>query len=120
MYCQFLLFRCSLIYVFKVCQSLVLWLTVLAMVSLRNGSTELFRRKPKLANTQEFPRGNSAAMNYSRCWQLLFFHTFCFSAVLYSFSSLFSIPRYALRYCLSVQIAPKQFTSLSIIIKFRV
>jgi hypothetical protein len=35
------------------------------MVSLRNGSAELFRRKPKLANTQEFPRGNSAAMNYS-------------------------------------------------------
>jgi hypothetical protein len=42
-------------------------LTVLAMVSLRNGSAELFRRKPKLANTQEFPRGNSVAMNYSRC-----------------------------------------------------
>ena len=38
-----------------------------AMVTLRNGSAELFRRKPKLANTQEFPRGNSTAMNYSRC-----------------------------------------------------
>ena len=47
--------------------------TCLAMVSLRNGSAELFRRKPKLANTQEFPRGNSAAMNYSRCCALAFF-----------------------------------------------
>src|SRR5690554_858914 len=38
--------------------------TVLAMVSLRKNPQDSFRRNPKIANTQEFPAENSAAMNY--------------------------------------------------------
>lgn len=41
-------------------------LSVLAMVSLRNGSAELFRHKPKSANVQEFHGRNSVAMKYGR------------------------------------------------------
>lgn len=46
----------------------------LCMISLRVSATNLVKKTKALIQREDFPKGKSEAMNYTRCWQTFLIH----------------------------------------------